>query len=537
MNFLRLNDYLLSVLFEDDEILAINKPYGLNSHTNDSKINNSATNHDDLSDGLIEIFEKQLQIKLHIVHRLDQTTTGVIIFAKSQNSAKKYAEFFFKRRVKKTYWFISAGQSFTQEQFKVDQCIIYKGKELEAKTEFSLIKKFGNFSLWQAQPLTGRNHQIRIHAQAAGIPIIGDEQYGGLAFNFICLHNHQIEFPNGLIIKSSPPKYFADLNLLENLVLVKALFETDRRQRLFSHVDLQNQCFRLIHNKDAGLTLDQFGKILILSCYKDHWNETDRAAFSYLSTYLNKPILVRTMHNRGKDPLNKTHSVIYPVAGAAPIEPVWIAKENNINYEMRSDSGQSFGLFLDQRLPRYWVLNNTKNKTVLNLFSYTCGFSVAAAMGGASQVTSIDTSKNVLNWGKKNFEINNLDPEKYKFLLRDSLDFLDYSLKKNIKYDLIICDPPSFSRSEGGVFKIESSLELLLQKCFSCLSRGGSLLFSTNFENFYIDDIRKSILKVKALLGPINLEINNLQPGFDYELPGTKPILKSFLIKFLELNV
>lgn len=530
MNFLRLNDYLLSILYEDSEIIAIDKPYGFNSHTNDSKIGNT----DFIQDGLIEIYEKQLGYKLHIVHRLDQTTTGIIIFAKSQEAAKKYAEFFFDREVKKTYLFITASKSL-KDNFEIDQVIIHKARELGAKTLLRCLKKSSSFELWQANPLTGRNHQIRIHAKAADIPIIGDEKYGGAVFPFLCLHNHKIEFPNGLIIQSDPPKYFADLNLLKDEILAKALFETDRRIRLFTKIDLQDQCFRLVHNKndfkDFGFSIDQFGNFLMLSCYNENWTEANSRTFTNFAAYMNKPIYIRLMHNRGKDPLNKSQFVIKPPTYPEDIPPTWVAKENNINYEMRSDTGQSFGLFLDQRLQRNWVLNNSKDKDILNLFSYTCGFSLAAALGGAKQVTSIDTNKNVLNWGRKNFELNQLDPLNYKFLLRDSLDFLEQSLKKNIKYDLIICDPPSFSRGEKGVFKIETSLEILLKTCIGCLNDKGQLLFSTNFENFFIDDIRKIILKVLAQLGLEELEIYNIHPALDFELVGKKSILKSFLIK------
>ena len=534
MNFLRLNDYLISILFEDQDIIAIDKPYGINSHTNDSKIGNS----DFIQDGLIEIYEKQIGKKLHIVHRLDQTTTGVIIFAKSQEAAKKYAAYFFNRQVKKTYLFITDAKS-ASNNFVIDKIIIHKARELEAKTELKLLKKTTAFELWQANPLTGRNHQIRIHAQAAGISLVGDEKYGGAIFPFLCLHNHKIEFPNGLIIKSELPWYFENLQLMENQLLAKALFEADRRLRLFSGNETEgqrlNQCFRLAHNKDEfkefGFSIDQFGGILALSCYNENWTESNAKTFSEYSRIMKKPILVRLMHNRGKDPANKSQFVIYPGTGSAPIEAVWVANENKIKYEMRSDSGQSFGLFLDQRLQRNWVLNNSKDKNILNLFSYTCGFSLAGALGGALQVTSIDTNKNVLNWGKKNFELNQLDPAKYKFLLRDSLEFLEQSLKKNIKYDLIICDPPSFSRGEKGVFKIESSLETLLKNCLGSLNSDGELLFSTNFENFFIDDIRKLILKVQSELGLRHMEINSIQSGLDFELAGKKTILKSFLIK------
>ncbi len=524
MNFLRLPDFLLTVLFEDSEIIAVDKPYGINSHTNEAK----AGNGDFIQDGLIEIYEKQRQERLYIVHRLDQTTTGVIIFAKSPEAAKKYAAYFFDRQVKKTYWFVTAAKS-VKENFEIDQSILHKARELEAKTLLKLLRKNKDYELWQANPLTGRNHQIRIHAKAAGIPILGDEKYTGARYDFLCLHNHRIEFPNGIVITSIAPPYFENLDLLAERMLTKALFEADRRRRLFSATVADNQCFRLLHGKEenAGFTIDQFGNYLILSSFNEQWTDANLRTFSQYAEVLKKSIFVRLMHNRGKDPLNKSQLFI----GAENSEKIWVARENNINYEMRSDSGQSFGLFLDQRLQRNWVLNNSKGREVLNLFSYTCGFSVAAALGGATQVTSIDTNKNVLNWGRKNFEINQLDPTKFRFLLRDSLDFLESSLKKQIKYDLIICDPPSFSRGEKGVFKIETSLETLLRNCLNCLSENGELLFSTNFENIYIDDIRRIILKLKITLDLKKLEVFNIHPGLDFELAGQKPILKSFLIK------
>ncbi len=533
MNFLRLNDFLISVLFQDEDILAIDKPYGINSHTNDSKVGQA----DFIQDGLIETFERQLGIKLHIVHRLDQTTTGVIIFAKSAEAAKKYSDFFFQRLVKKTYWFITDKKP-NQDQFTINKIIVHKGKDLAAETKMQLLLKSAHFQLWQANPLTGRNHQIRIHAAAAGIPLLGDELYDGSTFPFLCLHNHGIEFPNGIHIEAEPPVYFQNLELLRNQLLAKALFEKDRRERLFRAAD-KDQCYRLVHSKndfkELGFTMDQFGKILVLSCYHEKWTANENQIFTKFSEIVKKPIIVRLMHNRGKDPLHQSQFVIDPEnktqASDMALDTSWVAKENQISYQIRSDSGQSFGLFLDQRLQRQWVLNNSEDKSVLNLFSYTCGFSVAAALGKASQVISVDTSKSVLNWGKKNFEVNGLVPENYKFLNRDSLEFLDQCLNKKVKFDLIICDPPSFSRGEKGVFKIENSLEILIEKCLMALSDHGDLLLSTNFENFFIDDIRKMVEKVQKHVGLKNLEINCIHSALDFELAGQRSILKSFLIR------
>ena len=569
MKFLRLPDPLLNVLFENEEIIAFDKPYGVNTHTNDSKLGQTEF----VQDGLIEILEKQLRQKLHIVHRLDQTTSGVIIFGRTAEAAKKYAAFFFDREVMKTYWFITAAQS-AQANFEIDQMIVHKGRELGAKTAFRKLQSTARFSKWEAHPFTGRNHQIRIHAKAGGIALLGDLKYDGSPYPFLCLHNHKIEFPNGLSIVSRAPAYFHDLKILEDSKLARIFHEVDRRERLFLAGEKREQCVRLIHSKndksDLGYSLDQFGESLLLSWYSERWTDQDRLRFSQFAQSYGRQIFVRLMHNRGKDPLNKTQQLISPQdLSATQSEPkTWTARENEIQYEIRSDSGQSFGIFLDQRLQRQWVRENSKDKSVLNLFSYTCGFSVAAAMGGATQVTSVDTNKNVLNWGKKNFELNSIPLEAHRFFCRDSIAFLDQCVNKNQKFDLVICDPPSFSRGENGIFKIEAALEILVEKCLLSLNNDGSILFSTNSEHLYIDDIRRAIHKVyKKLVTSSQLpqssnqtskqssnqtskqpsnqtskqssnqasnqqfEIQSILSSLDHELPDEAPILKSFLIQ------
>ncbi len=489
MNFLRLHDPLLSILFEDDDIIAIDKPYGFNAHTNDSKIEHS----DFIQDGLIEIYEKNFKIKLHIIHRLDQTTTGVMIFGKSQDSAKKYAQFFFDRQVQKTYWFITDKKSENNElghesnsTFKIDENIIHKGKDYDALTDFKLINKNSGFELWQAEPHTGRNHQIRIHAQAAHISLLGDEKYGGSDFPFLCLHNCKIEFPNGIIVESHPPEHFKNLELLKNKKTAEIAFEADRRRRLFSKAD-RNQCFRLFHQKNKfknqDFVIDQFG--------------TEK---------INQP------------------------AGNSELK-TWMVSEGHIQYELKSDLKNNVGLFTNQRLHRNWVLNNSAGKSALNLFSYTGSYSVAAASCGAASITSVDLNKNNLNWSRKNFELNNLNSEPHKFLLRDSLTYIEQAFAKNMKYDLIICDTPAFYRREKGVFKIEAELQNLIEKCLGCLNPNGDLLFSTTADDLYIDTIRNVIVTAQKNLKIKNIEINCILPSLDFELPDQKANLKSFLIR------
>jgi 23S rRNA (cytosine1962-C5)-methyltransferase len=484
MKFLRLFDPLLSVLFENEDILAIDKPYGFNAHTNDSKIENS----DYIQDGLIEIFEKNFNRKLHIIHRLDQTTTGVMIFGKSQESAKKYAEFFFNRQVQKTYWFITQNKS-KKDQFNISSAILHKGKNLDAITDLSLIKKSSGYELWQALPHTGRNHQIRIHAQTADLSILGDETYGGAQYPFLCLHNCKIEFPNGLSLNSTPPKYFTDLSLLLDVSNVRKIFEADRRNRLFSKAT-DEQCFRLLHHKNKfknqDLTIDHLGRMLV------------------------------------SQPAHPSESV--------PTEP-WIAKEDQLSFELQIDSKNNVGLFTNQRLQRHWVFKNSNNKHVLNLFSYTGTYSTAAAAGGAVNVTSVDMSKNNHNWARRNFCINQISENLHTFLLRDSFSYIESCKNKNIKFDLIICDVPAFYRREKGVFKIETDLFVLIENCLTCLNPEGDFLLSTTADELFIDTIRATIEAVQKKLGLTETQLYCILPSLDFELAHEKANLKSFLVQ------
>ncbi len=529
MNFIRLSDYLLSVLFEDDDILAIDKPYGFNAHTNDSKIEHS----DFIEDGLIEIYEKQRGQRLHIIHRLDQTTTGVMIFGKSVESAKKYADFFLQRKVHKTYWFLTKSES-TVDSFLIDQKIVHKARELEAKTQLSCLKRSGGLELWQAKPLTGRNHQIRIHANAAQIPILGDAKYGGAVFPFLCLHNQKIEFPTGVVISSQAPVYFENLEYLETTDLAKCLFEMDRRLRLFGSAMSSDQCFRLVHNiqisEDPGFTIDHFGKILVLNWYRENWGDREIQNFTKFAAILQRPLTVRLVSEKAKS-IPEAPLTIYPPHQPTPVTPDWVAHENQIRFELRTDSGFSVGLPVHLRLQRQWLADHSRGKSVVILFANNGGFGVAAALGGASDVISIDAGKNALNWARKNFELNGLDVEKFKFFCRDSITFLDQSQSKQSKFDVIVCDAPSFQKREKKIFKIKTELESLLKVCLSCLSANGELLFSTTFDGFLIQDIHKAILSVQKTLKIQNLEINSLLPALDFELPGARVNLKSFLIR------
>lgn len=147
------------------------------------------------------------------------------------------------------------------------------------------------------------------------------------------------------------------------------------------------------------------------------------------------------------------------------------------------------GLFLDHRETRRLVAQNCKDKRVLNLFAYTCSFSVHAAKRGAIFTKSVDMSNTYTNWGKENFLLNNLPLRSHPIVRADCLKFLDEEIFSGGKYDLIIIDPPTISRSKkmDQMFDIQLDYPTLISKALELLSPDGVIFFSTNSRKFIFD--------------------------------------------------
>ena len=158
-------------------------------------------------------------------------------------------------------------------------------------------------------------------------------------------------------------------------------------------------------------------------------------------------------------------------------------KENNVKYLVDLEIGYSQGIFLDQRDNRLEVRNRSSGIRVLNCFSYTCAFSVVAALGRAVSTTSIDLSNSYLQWGKRNFQLNDIDPDhdEHYFCKGDVFEWLRQFRKKDRMFGGIILDPPSFSRAgKRGVFSAEKDYSLLVTEAAYLIERGGWILASCN---------------------------------------------------------
>jgi 23S rRNA (cytosine1962-C5)-methyltransferase len=181
------------------------------------------------------------------------------------------------------------------------------------------------------------------------------------------------------------------------------------------------------------------------------------------------------------------------LSGPEVNEPFLIL-ENGIASEISFQSGYSQGIFLDQRDNRAEVRRlMAPGLRLLNTFAYTGAFSVAAAMSGA-ETTTLDLSQPYLDWAKRNFSHNDLDPTAHHFCKGDTFHWLRRFAKQGRSFDGIVLDPPTFSRDEKGkVFRVEENFSELAALAADILAPDGWLLCSTNCRNLALNDFQKQL--------------------------------------------
>lgn len=163
-------------------------------------------------------------------------------------------------------------------------------------------------------------------------------------------------------------------------------------------------------------------------------------------------------------------------------------KEQDLSFKVNLTDYLDTGLFLDHRITRKMVMEQSEGKHVLNLFCYTGSFSVYAAAGKAASVTSVDLSKTYLSWAEDNFALNNLKNEKaYRFIHADVKQYLK-TLQPG-QFDLVVMDPPTFSNSKRmkDFLDIQRDHVELINDVMRAMTPGGTLYFSTNFTKFELD--------------------------------------------------
>ncbi len=165
-------------------------------------------------------------------------------------------------------------------------------------------------------------------------------------------------------------------------------------------------------------------------------------------------------------------SELRPLSGA-PLPEVAMVREHGLRYEVDFEAGQKTGLFLDHRENRHYLRGLCRGKRVLNLFSYTGGFSVSCAAGGASHVTSVDIAAPAIAAASRNVLHNGLAPELHEGVAQDVFEFLTAARAAGRRWDMVIADPPSFASSRSELFGALRAYKKLHAASLSVLEPGG----------------------------------------------------------------
>lgn len=255
--------------------------------------------------------------------------------------------------------------------------------------------------------------------------------------------------------------------------------------------NLTQEFKRLFHGRGGVyadwkfLTIDSIDTILSVAFYNKISLELETELLTMLTNFIqstrHSTIILQRRY------IKKTHTAV--IYGTLNDEN--IAYENNLKFKLNLLSNQNNGYFPDMKNGREYIQTIAKDKTILNLFSYTCGFSLAALQGGAKSVVNMDMAKSALNTGRINHKLNNIEPKKVKFYPYNILKSFG-RIKRDGPFDIIIIDPPTFQK---GSFEATKDYQKIIKKLHEFANDNCTIMACLNSpsldENFIINIFKK----------------------------------------------
>lgn len=266
-----------------------------------------------------------------------------------------------------------------------------------------------------------------------------------------------------------------------NQAFFEALFRQAKEKRSVYYQDELTTAFRLFNQEGdgfGGLTVDLYGDYAVFSWYNSYVyqirkviSEAFRQVFpEVLGTY-------EKIRFKGLD-----YESAHVYGQEAP--DFFTVLENGVLYQVFMNDGLMTGIFLDQHEVRGSLVDGlAMGKSLLNMFSYTAAFSVAATMGGASQTTSVDLAKRSRELSQAHFQANGISTDDHRFIVMDVFEYFKYAKRKGLTYDVIVLDPPSFARNKKQTFSVAKDYHKLISQSLEILNPGGIIIASTNAAN------------------------------------------------------
>ncbi|HEU8467261.1 TPA: class I SAM-dependent rRNA methyltransferase [Streptococcus pneumoniae] len=266
-----------------------------------------------------------------------------------------------------------------------------------------------------------------------------------------------------------------------NQAFFETLFRKAKEKRNAYYQDDLTTAFRLFNQEGdgfGGLIVDLYGDYAVFSWYNSYVYQI-RQTISEAFRQVFPEVLGAYEKIRFKG-LNYESAHVY--GQEAP--DFFTVLENGVLYQVFMNDGLMTGIFLDQHEVRGSLVDGlAMGKSLLNMFSYTAAFSVAAAMGGASHTTSVDLAKRSRELSQAHFQANGLSTDEHRFIVMDVFEYFKYAKRKDLTYDVIVLDPPSFARNKKQTFSVAKDYHKLISQSLEILNPGGIIIASTNAAN------------------------------------------------------
>ena len=266
-----------------------------------------------------------------------------------------------------------------------------------------------------------------------------------------------------------------------NQAFFETLFRQAKEKRSAYYQDELTTAFRLFNQEGdgfGGLTVDLYGDYAVFSWYNSYVYQI-RQTISEAFRQVFPEVLGAYEKIRFKG-LDYESAHVY--GQEAP--DFFTVLENGVLYQVFMNDGLMTGIFLDQHEVRGSLVDGlAMGKSLLNMFSYTAAFSVAAAMGGASQTTSVDLAKRSRELSQAHFQANGISTDDHRFIVMDVFEYFKYAKRKGLTYDVIVLDPPSFARNKKQTFSVAKDYHKLISQSLEILNPGGIIIASTNAAN------------------------------------------------------
>ena len=266
-----------------------------------------------------------------------------------------------------------------------------------------------------------------------------------------------------------------------NQAFFETLFRQAKEKRKSYYQDDLTTAFRLFNQEGdgfGGLTVDLYGDYAVFSWYNSYVyqiRQTISEAFRQVF-----PEVLGTYEKIRFKGLDYESAHVY--GQEAP--DFFTVLENGVLYQVFMNDGLMTGIFLDQHEVRGSLVDGlAMGKSLLNMFSYTAAFSVAAAMGGSSQTTSVDLAKRSRELSQAHFQANGISTDDHRFIVMDVFEYFKYAKRKGLTYDVIVLDPPSFARNKKQTFSVAKDYHKLISQSLEILNPEGIIIASTNAAN------------------------------------------------------